>query len=64
MLVEGATEWVKRVLFQDDGSRIRSASAAVVVAIDPKLEEGKKRGWLFVTGFLSESMMIAVKVDL
>ena len=38
-------------------------SAAVLVAIDPKLEGGKKKAWLFVTGFLSTNA-IAVKVDL
>ncbi|EFX02960.1 serum paraoxonase arylesterase family protein [Grosmannia clavigera kw1407] len=52
-----------RLLFQDDGSRIRSASAAVLLAIDPKLEGGRRRAWLFVTGFQSVSA-IAVKVDL
>ncbi|KAJ5198369.1 uncharacterized protein N7498_007486 [Penicillium cinerascens] len=53
--------WEKKLLFEDDGSRIRSASAAVLVPIEPKM--GQKKAWLFVTGFLSEKM-IAVKVDL
>jgi hypothetical protein len=53
--------WEKRLLFEDDGKRIRSASAAVLVPIEP--ENGQKKAWLFVTGFLSEKM-IAVKVDL
>lgn len=53
--------WEKRLLFEDDGSRIRSASAAVLVPIEP--ENGQKKAWLFVTGFLAEKM-IAVKVDL
>lgn len=53
--------WEKKLLFEDDGSRIRSASAAVLVPIEPK--KGQKKAWLFVTGFLSEKM-IAVKVDL
>ncbi|KAH7029532.1 uncharacterized protein B0I36DRAFT_245480 [Microdochium trichocladiopsis] len=56
-------EWVKKVLFEDDGSRIRSASGAVLVAIDPKEEGGKRKGWLYVTGFVS-SHVIVVKVDL
>jgi hypothetical protein len=56
-------EWRRTILFQDSGENIRSASAAVIVAIDPKENAGKKQGWLFVTGFLSEAM-IATKVDL
>lgn len=55
--------WETRLLFEDDGSRIRSASGAVIVPIDPASEGGKKKGWLFVTGYLAESM-VAVKVDL
>jgi len=42
---------------------LRSASAAVVVGIDPGSNGGRKQGWLFVTGFVSEAM-VAVKVDL
>lgn len=53
--------WEKKLLFEDDGSRIRTASAAVLVPIES--ENGQKRTWLFVTGFLSESM-IAVQVEL
>ncbi|KAK3351267.1 hypothetical protein B0H65DRAFT_506700 [Neurospora tetraspora] len=59
----GDVIWEKRLLFEDDGSRIRSASAAVLVAIDPQKEEGKRKAWLFVTGFVS-SNVVAVKVDL
>lgn len=57
--------WEKRVIFEDDSSRIRSASAAVLVAIDPAKAspKGARQAWLFVTGFLSENM-IALKVDL
>jgi len=54
--------WETKLLFEDDGSRIRSASAAVQVAIDPAEEDGRKRAWLFVSGFMSENV-IAVKVD-
>ena len=56
-------EWVKKILFEDDGSRISSASAAVVLPIDPAREGGRKKAWLWITGFVSESA-IAVKVDL
>lgn len=62
-VVEGPGGWEQHVLFEDDGTNIRSASAAVLVPINPKVEQGKKKAWLFVTGFFSESM-IAVKVDL
>ncbi|KAJ5632985.1 hypothetical protein N7490_009324 [Penicillium lividum] len=56
-----AGTWEKKLLFEDDGSRIRTASAAVLVPIEP--ENGKKKAWLFVTGFLSDSM-VAVQVEL
>ncbi|KAK3403250.1 hypothetical protein B0T20DRAFT_20964 [Sordaria brevicollis] len=59
----GETVWEKKLLFEDDGSRVRSASAAVLVAIDPEKEGGKRKAWLFVTGFVSSSV-VAVKVDL
>lgn len=55
--------WDKRLLFEDDGHRIRTASCAVLIAIDPATEGGKRKAWLFVTGFLSKNT-IAVKVDL
>ncbi|KAJ5624673.1 hypothetical protein N7510_000982 [Penicillium lagena] len=58
----GDGKWEKKMLFEDDGSRLRTASAAVLVPIEPK-EDGKKRAWLFVTGFISESM-VAVQVEL
>lgn len=54
-------EWEKKLLFEDDGMRIRTASAAVLVPVEPR--DGKKLAWLFVTGFMSESM-IAVQVEL
>ncbi|KAJ4140633.1 hypothetical protein NW765_015910 [Fusarium oxysporum] len=56
-------KWEKKLLFEDDGKRLRSAATAVLIGIDPKLEGGKKKGWLFVTGFYSQHM-VAVKVDL
>ncbi|MCJ1380675.1 hypothetical protein MMC17_003783 [Xylographa soralifera] len=52
----------KRLLFQDDGLVIRSASAAVLVGIEPQVG-GKKQAWLWVTGFYAEGM-VATKVDL
>lgn len=50
--------WGRRLLFEDDGSKIRSASAAVLVPVEA--EEGK--AWLFVTGFQAEGIIV-VKVD-
>ncbi|KAK4100192.1 hypothetical protein N658DRAFT_567687 [Parathielavia hyrcaniae] len=64
-----AGRWEKRLLFEDDGSRLRSASAAVLLAIPPAEDSessagaGTRKAWLFVTGFLSKGM-IATKVDL
>lgn len=55
--------WAKRVIFEDDGSRIRAATTAVLVPIDPEVEEGAKRGWLFIASLFGESI-IAVKVDI
>lgn len=46
----------KRLIFQDDGTRVRSSSAAVLVGIDPKTTGGKKQAKLFVTGFLSDAV--------
>ncbi|KAK2616740.1 hypothetical protein QQS21_000352 [Conoideocrella luteorostrata] len=56
-------QWETKLLFEDDSTRIRTASAAVLVAIDPAQEQGKRKAWLFVTGFMSKSV-VAVKVDL
>jgi hypothetical protein len=55
--------WDTKLLFEDDGSRIRSGSTAAIVGIDPKLEGGKKMGWLFATGYWAQNI-IAVKVSL
>ncbi|KYK53990.1 serum paraoxonase/arylesterase family protein [Drechmeria coniospora] len=59
----GGHEWNKTLLFEDDGSRIRTGSSAVLVALDPADEGGLRRGRLFVTGFMSRNM-IAVDIDL
>ncbi|MCJ1289943.1 hypothetical protein MMC34_001477 [Xylographa carneopallida] len=52
----------RRLLFQDDGRVIRSASTAVLVGIEP-LEGGRKQAWLWVTGFFAEGMVVS-RVDL
>ncbi|KAF7171118.1 hypothetical protein CNMCM5623_003568 [Aspergillus felis] len=59
---EKSTEWESRVVFEDDGTLIRTASTALLVPSETKPGKGKK-AWLFVTGFVSESV-IAVEVDL
>ncbi|KAL4919097.1 hypothetical protein BDW62DRAFT_200253 [Aspergillus aurantiobrunneus] len=60
---QDSTGWEKRVVFEDDGSNIRSASAAVMVPIKPAKGETSKEAWLFVTGFISNSV-VAAKVQL
>lgn len=61
--------WEKRVLFEDDGTILRTASAAVLVAVNPVDElnkgdiPGARKALLFATGFLSKSI-VALKVDL
>lgn len=56
-------KWDTKLLWEDDGSKIRNAATAVLVGIDPKEEDGQKKAWLFVTGFSSEHT-VAVKVNL
>ncbi|KAE8395377.1 serum paraoxonase/arylesterase family protein [Aspergillus alliaceus] len=57
-----AVEWQTRLIFEDDGSNIRSSSTALLVPIELQPGE-KKKAWLFVTGFVSENV-IAVEVFL
>ncbi|KAL4962238.1 serum paraoxonase/arylesterase family protein [Aspergillus stella-maris] len=59
----GSQEWETKVLFEDDGSNIRSSSAALLVPVDPATTGGVKEAWLFVTGFISPES-IAIKVQL
>ncbi|RYC56416.1 hypothetical protein CHU98_g9805 [Xylaria longipes] len=46
----------------DDGHAIRSVTTAVIVAIDPATNDGKREGWLFVTSVIG-SGMLATKID-
>jgi len=55
--------WPKRIIFQDDGTKMRTASTAVMIGIDPIESGGKKMAWLYVTGFGSMGI-VATKVDL
>ncbi|MCJ1478612.1 hypothetical protein MMC13_007293 [Lambiella insularis] len=59
----GNEKWYKRLVFQDDGRKIRTASAAVLTGIDPRENGGRKQAWLWVTGFLSEGM-VATRIDI
>jgi hypothetical protein len=55
--------WPKRVLWQDNGELLRSASTAVLIGVDPMENGGRKMGWLFVTGFAGKGI-VASKVEL
>ena len=55
--------WNRTIVFQDDGNKISSASTAVVVAIDPAENGGRKQAWLFVTGPVSKAV-VAARIDL
>ncbi|KAH8651120.1 hypothetical protein BX600DRAFT_516714 [Xylariales sp. PMI_506] len=56
-------KWTQRLIFQDDGHVIRTASTAVLVAIDPAQNGGQKQAQLFVTGPLSKGVVRTV-IDL
>ncbi|KAL6898924.1 hypothetical protein GGI43DRAFT_72884 [Trichoderma evansii] len=60
---KGEEDWDVKVIFQDDGHRIRTASASVLLAIDPKEEQGRRCAWLFVSSYQAANA-IAVKIDL
>ncbi|KAI1411108.1 calcium-dependent phosphotriesterase [Hypoxylon sp. FL1857] len=51
-----------KLLFSDDGNSLRGATTAVIVAIDPATNDGKREGWLFVTGVVAPHML-ATKID-
>ena len=62
-LVSASADRKQKLLFRDDGKLVNTASAAILVAIDPKENGGKKQAWLFVTGFLSDAVASS-RVDL
>ncbi|KAI1164817.1 serum paraoxonase/arylesterase family protein [Nemania serpens] len=51
-----------RLIFKDDGHTIRSVTTAVIVAIDPTTNGGKREGWLFVTSVIGASTL-ATRID-
>lgn len=55
--------WNTSMLFTDNGLSLSSASAAVMISIDPATNGGKKQAWLFMSGFGS-LRVVATKVDL
>lgn len=56
-------KWTQKVIFQDDGHILRTASTAVLVAIDPDENNGKKQANLFVTGPLAKGVVVS-RIDL
>jgi len=58
-----ASDVAPRLIFEDDGSRLRFGTTAVLVAVDPKLEGGQRWAWLFATGPYAKRA-VAVKVNL
>ncbi|OTA90113.1 hypothetical protein M434DRAFT_14147 [Hypoxylon sp. CO27-5] len=58
----GAHGTQPKLLFSDDGSSLRGATTAVIVAIDPATNDGKREGWLFVTGVVAPHML-ATRID-
>ena len=62
-LISASDDRTQKLLFQDDGKTVSTASTAVLVAIDPKENGGKKQAWLFVAGPIALSVGF-LKVDL
>jgi hypothetical protein len=55
--------WSKKLIFQDDGKTIRSTATALLVAIDPAENGGRKQAWLYVTGPVANAI-VASRIDL
>ncbi|KAF2965014.1 hypothetical protein GQX73_g8559 [Xylaria multiplex] len=53
---------LRKLIFKDDGYAIRSVTTAVIVAIDPATNGGKREGWLFVTSVIGASVL-ATRID-
>jgi hypothetical protein len=63
LLCPDSNKWTQKVIFQDDGHILRTASTAVLVAIDPDDNNGKKQANLFVTGPLAKGVVVS-RIDL
>ena len=59
--VEGG--WEKRLIMEDDGRWMSGISTALIVAIDPGKEGGRRLGWLVVTGSFAKALGV-LKVEL
>ncbi|KAI0401693.1 serum paraoxonase/arylesterase family protein [Xylaria palmicola] len=53
---------LQRLIFGDDGHVIRSVTTAILVAIDPATNGGRREGWLFVTSVIG-AQVIATRID-
>lgn len=56
---DGERRWKQTIIFRDDGKTISSGSTGVITAIDPEKNAGKKEGWLWVTGPVSEAVVVS-----
>ncbi|KAK6074968.1 serum paraoxonase arylesterase family protein [Seiridium cupressi] len=56
-------KWTQKLIFQDDGNLLRTAATAVLVAIDPDTNGGKKQANLFVTGPFGKGV-VASRINL
>lgn len=57
------SNWKAKLLLHDNADFIRTASAAVLVPTDPAKDKGQRTAWLFVTGFMSKTVL-AVRIGL
>ena len=55
--------FVRRLIFQDNGKLIATASIGVLVAIDPEVNGGKKQAKLFLSGPFSKNAVVTI-IDL
>ncbi|KAI1328706.1 serum paraoxonase/arylesterase family protein [Xylariaceae sp. FL0255] len=56
------SEDVRKLIFSDDGATARGPTTAILVAIDPATNEGKREGWLYVTGVIAHHIL-ATRID-
>jgi hypothetical protein len=51
--------WSKKLIFQDDGKTIRSTATALLVAVNPAENDGRKQAWLYVTGPVANAIVVS-----
>lgn len=54
-VVSASRDRTQKLLFKE-GKLVNTASTAVLIAIDPRENGGKKQTWLFVTGPMSKGV--------